>query len=46
MATKTLNELGYVNAVNLDGGMKAWMDAGYPVSKDKKKKGYSLADKY
>jgi rhodanese-related sulfurtransferase len=44
LATKSLNEIGYVNAVNLDGGLKAWMDAGYPVYKNKK--GFSIADKY
>lgn len=44
MAVKSLNEIGYVNAVNLDGGMKAWMDAGNPLNKSKK--GYSIADRY
>lgn len=44
LATKSLNELGYVNAVNLNGGLKAWMDAGYPVEKNRK--GFSMEDKY
>jgi rhodanese-related sulfurtransferase len=46
LATKTLNEIGYVNTVNLDGGIKAWMDAGYPLARNDNKKGYSLADRY
>ena len=33
LATKTLNELGYRNAVNISGGLKAWKEAGYPVTK-------------
>jgi phage shock protein E len=30
-ATRTLNELGYQNAVNMTGGLKAWREAGYAV---------------
>ena len=33
LATKTLNELGYKNAVNMAGGFKAWKAAGYSVAK-------------
>ncbi|MGO9611808.1 MAG: rhodanese-like domain-containing protein [Dissulfurispiraceae bacterium] len=33
LATKTMNELGYKNTVNIAGGLKAWKDAGYPVMK-------------
>jgi rhodanese-related sulfurtransferase len=33
LATRTLNELGYANAVNMIGGLKAWKEAGYPVVK-------------
>jgi len=44
LATKSLNDLGYVNAVNLNGGLKAWMDAGYPVERNRK--GFSMEDKY
>jgi len=44
LATKTLNEIGYVNAVDLDGGIQAWMEKGYSLTK--MEKGYSLADKY
>jgi rhodanese-related sulfurtransferase len=32
-ATRTLNELGYRNAVNMTGGLKAWREAGYAVEK-------------
>jgi rhodanese-related sulfurtransferase len=30
LAAATLRELGYTRAVALDGGMKAWREAGYP----------------
>ena len=33
LATKTLNDLGYRNAVNMAGGLKAWREAGYPLVK-------------
>ena len=33
LATRTLNDMGYKNAVNIVGGLKAWKAAGYPVSK-------------
>jgi rhodanese-related sulfurtransferase len=32
LATATLRQLGFRGAVALDGGMKAWRDAGYPVN--------------
>ncbi|MGQ0658109.1 MAG: MBL fold metallo-hydrolase [Chromatiales bacterium] len=32
LATATLRDMGYRRAVALDGGMKAWREAGYPVS--------------
>ncbi len=31
LAADTLRTMGYVRAVALDGGMKAWRDAGYPL---------------
>ncbi len=31
LATATLREMGFLGAVALDGGMKAWRGAGYPV---------------
>jgi rhodanese-related sulfurtransferase len=33
VATKAMNDLGYVNAVNMSGGLKAWKAAGYPTEK-------------
>jgi rhodanese-related sulfurtransferase len=33
LATQTLNEMGYKNAVNIDGGFDAWVCAGQPVQK-------------
>jgi len=32
LATATLRQLGFHGAVALDGGMKAWREAGYPVN--------------
>ncbi|MDB6090018.1 MAG: beta-lactamase domain protein [Gammaproteobacteria bacterium] len=31
LAAATLREIGFQRAVALDGGMKAWREAGYPV---------------
>jgi rhodanese-related sulfurtransferase len=31
LCTKTLNAMGYTNARNLNGGFKAWGEAGYPI---------------
>jgi len=31
LATATLREMGFAGAVALDGGMKAWREAGYPL---------------
>src|SRR6202044_3762917 len=31
LATATLRQMGFQGAVPLDGGMKAWREAGYPV---------------
>ena len=33
LAAATLREMGYLRAVALDGGMKAWRDAEYPLEK-------------
>lgn len=34
LAADTMRTMGYVRAVALDGGMKAWREAGYPVEAD------------
>jgi glyoxylase-like metal-dependent hydrolase (beta-lactamase superfamily II)/rhodanese-related sulfurtransferase len=34
MATKTLNHIGHTDAVNVAGGIKAWKNAGLPVTRD------------
>jgi rhodanese-related sulfurtransferase len=31
LATNTLRQMGYKNIVNMGGGWKAWVEAGYPV---------------
>jgi rhodanese-related sulfurtransferase len=35
LATATLRQMGFLSAVALDGGMKAWHEAGYPVTSGK-----------
>ena len=32
LAAAALRELGYTKATALDGGIKAWREAGYPVT--------------
>jgi len=32
LAAATLRQLGFQRAIALDGGMKAWREAGYPIS--------------
>lgn len=31
LATRTMNDMGYKNAVDMTGGLKAWKEAGYPT---------------
>lgn len=31
LATKTLKQMGYTNVAHLDGGLKAWKEAGFPI---------------
>jgi len=31
LAASTLREMGFLHTVALDGGMKAWREAGYPL---------------
>lgn len=33
LAAQTLRQLGYSNVAHLDGGLKAWLDAGKPVDR-------------
>ncbi|HEU5053050.1 MAG TPA: rhodanese-like domain-containing protein [Hanamia sp.] len=33
LAVKTLKEMGYENVAHLDGGLKAWNEAGLPVTR-------------
>jgi rhodanese-related sulfurtransferase len=40
LATESLNDLGYKNAVDLKDGLNAWKKAGYPV--ETVGKGWSL----
>jgi hypothetical protein len=35
MATATLRQMGFRDAVALDGGVKVWREAGYPVTSGK-----------
>ena len=34
LAADNLRQMGYVNAISMDGGWRAWTDAGYPIVKD------------
>jgi rhodanese-related sulfurtransferase len=33
LAADSLRKMGYANVVSMDGGMRAWREAGYPVEK-------------
>jgi len=33
LAAESLQKMGYTNVVSMDGGMRAWREAGYPVEK-------------
>ncbi len=33
LAADSLRQMGYVNVVSMDGGMRAWREAGYPIEK-------------
>ena len=33
LAADALQAMGYTNAISLDGGWRAWVDAGLPVTK-------------
>ena len=38
LAAGSLIEMGYTNVVSMDGGIRAWREAGYPIEKVKRKK--------
>lgn len=33
LAAESLGQMGYTNVVSMDGGIKAWREAGYPITK-------------
>ena len=33
LAAESLKKMGYTNVVSMDGGIRGWKDAGYPVTK-------------
>lgn len=33
LAADALQQMGYTNVVSMDGGIKAWRDAGYPIER-------------
>lgn len=39
LATANLQEMGYTRVVSMDGGIKAWREAGYPMEQGEKVKG-------
>ncbi|MDR4516549.1 MAG: sulfurtransferase [Nitrosomonas sp.] len=34
LAADALQQMGYSNVISMDGGIRAWHDAGYPLEKD------------
>lgn len=36
LAADSLQQMGYRNVVSMDGGMRAWREAGYPIEKTRK----------
>jgi rhodanese-related sulfurtransferase len=39
LAADNLQKMGYTNVVSMDGGMRAWREAGYPVERGDEKAG-------
>ena len=35
LAAENLQKMGYTNVVSMDGGIRAWREAGYPIEKGK-----------
>ena len=38
LAAESLQKMGYTNVVSMDGGMRAWREAGYPVEPGERSK--------
>lgn len=36
LAADSLRQMGYTNVISMDGGIKAWRDAGYPIEKGRR----------
>ncbi|HVZ89312.1 MAG TPA: rhodanese-like domain-containing protein [Polyangia bacterium] len=39
LAADNLQKMGYTNVISMDGGMRAWREAGYPIEPGEKSKG-------
>ena len=39
LAADNLQKMGYTNVISMDGGMRAWREAGYPVESGDNPKG-------
>ena len=37
LAADSLRQMGYTNLISMDGGIKAWRDAGYPIEKGRQR---------
>lgn len=37
LAADSLRHMGYTNVISMDGGIKAWRDAGYPIEKGRQR---------
>ena len=37
LAADSLRQMGYTNVISMDGGIKAWRDAGYPIEKGRQR---------
>ena len=36
LAADSIRRMGYTNVISMDGGMKAWREAGYPIEKGRR----------
>mgnify|MGYP000906875212 FL=1 len=37
LAADSLRQMGYTNVISMDGGIKAWRDAGYPIERGRQR---------